>query len=403
MLALLVTLLARTALAADDAPLPMDFRSADGNYQLKLAGYVQPELRMFLGENPYSTNEFIIRRARIGFEGTLYQHVDARILIDAGGSKFTLFDAYVEGRVSPALKLRIGKFKSPLGLERLQKEATTTFIELSLVTNLMPSRDLGVQLSGDLFDGKLSYALGLFDGVPGGANVENDGDDLKEGAARVFFQPLKGAEGWRALSGLGFGVAGTYGVRRGTAANPELSSYKSSGQATTFSYAAASGTRSAAVANGAHWLVTPQLYWSVGPVGLMVELAWDSQEVGRDETQARVGTRAWQASASWVVTGGKASYSGVVTREPLNFEAGTWGELEVAARYESLAVDAVAFDAGLASASSVRAMDGFLVGVCWYPNRWLRVLLDFVHTRYTTVLQPRPAESALLSRVQLTF
>ena len=108
-----------------------------------------------------------------------------------------------------ALQLRAGKFKTPVGLEQLQVDRDTWFNERSLVTDLVPNRDLGFQLWGDIAGGALSYAVGVFNGVGDARNSSNaDFEDHREVAARLFVQPFK-KSGAAALQGLGFGVAGT--------------------------------------------------------------------------------------------------------------------------------------------------------------------------------------------------
>ena len=74
-----------------------------------------------------------------------------------------------------ALQLKFGKFKSPVGLELLQSDSWTFFNERSIVTNLVPNRDLGVQAAGDVFGNTLNYTVRVFNGVPDAANSGNAG------------------------------------------------------------------------------------------------------------------------------------------------------------------------------------------------------------------------------------
>ena len=88
-------------------------------------------------------------------------------------------------------------------MEQLQSDAYLYFNERSLVTDLVPNRDLGVELHGDLFGGAASYAAGILDGVPdyNGTTANTDSDNDKAFAGRIFFQPWKttdvdGCAGW---------------------------------------------------------------------------------------------------------------------------------------------------------------------------------------------------------------
>src|SRR5205823_3707158 len=104
------------------------------------------------------------------------------------------------------------KFKEPVGLERLQSGANLLFVERGLPTQLVPNRDVGVQLHGELFDGAVNYAAGLFNGVQDSGSGDSDvgSDDHKDVAARLFAQPFKKSKPGP-LQGLGFGLGGSWG------------------------------------------------------------------------------------------------------------------------------------------------------------------------------------------------
>ena len=124
--------LARPGLAQDSPPPSqppivtsgpdgLAVRSADGASSLRLRGYLQTDGRLFIAEEAVSNNDtFLIRRARPVLEGTVYGRFDFKLMPDFGQGQSVLYDAYVDVRFIPALKLRAGKFKPPIGLERLQ-------------------------------------------------------------------------------------------------------------------------------------------------------------------------------------------------------------------------------------------------------------------------------------------
>ncbi len=130
-----------------------------------LKGVLQLDNRTFFNDGLNRGNDgFLLRRARPIFQGTLYKDFDFQFTPDFGGSAVTIFDAYGNYRYAPWLQVRAGKFKVPVGLEQLQSDPVTSFNERSLVNNLVPNRDLGVQLWGDIKGGVLSYAAGVFNG-----------------------------------------------------------------------------------------------------------------------------------------------------------------------------------------------------------------------------------------------
>jgi phosphate-selective porin OprO/OprP len=179
------------------------FSSADSNFVATLHGLVQVDSRTFRHDNNVPGNDSILlRRARPIFSGTVFHDFDFQFTPEFGNgtpgaaSAATtpgIYDAYVNYRYSPALQFQAGKFKPPVGLEYLQSDSFVFFNERSLATDLIPGRDLGFELHGDLHGGVLSYAVGIFNGVGDGQkNTSNTAfQDDRELDARLIVQPFK--------------------------------------------------------------------------------------------------------------------------------------------------------------------------------------------------------------------
>jgi phosphate-selective porin OprO/OprP len=216
------------------------FSSADSNFVTQIHGLVQLDHRAFYqADNIKGTDGFLLRRARPIFSGTVFRDFDYNFTPDFGGSTVQIQDAYLTCRFAPEFQVQAGKFKSPVGLEHLQSDPVTSFNERSLVGNLVPNRDLGVALKGDLNGGTVSYALALFNGAPdySGTTVNASSQDDKAFVGRVFFQPWKNTD-LSALRGLGFGVAGSYEIDNPNtnSATGLTSGYTTDGQQKFFSY-----------------------------------------------------------------------------------------------------------------------------------------------------------------------
>src|SRR2546427_3462262 len=141
----------RTRTTVNASPEGFFVRSADGNWRLRVGGYLQADGRYYLADQEATgTTGLLIRRARPLVEGTVYQYFDFRIMPDFGTGQPTIYEAYLEARIRPAFALRAGKFKPPVGLERLQSATDLRFVERGFPTNLVPNRDMGMQVSGDL-------------------------------------------------------------------------------------------------------------------------------------------------------------------------------------------------------------------------------------------------------------
>src|SRR5664280_167107 len=256
-------------------PSGLSAASADTNFVFSLHGVLQVDNRTFFGDHGIQGNDsFLLRRARPIFEGTVYRDFDFLFVPDFGGTSVQIFDAYMNYRYKPWLQLRAGKFKVPVGLEQLQSDRNTLFNERGLPTDLVPNRDLGFQLWGDIDEGTLSYAVGVFNGVGDARNTSNaDFEDHREFAGRLFAQPFK-TSSLEVLQGLGMGVAGTWGnISSNATGLPSttggtLGGYTTDGQQQFFAY---NPTNGAVVANGTHWRISPQGYYSYGPLFVMGE------------------------------------------------------------------------------------------------------------------------------------
>jgi phosphate-selective porin OprO and OprP len=377
-------------------------KSADGGFKLKFSGLLQFDARFYADDKTGAlADQFLVRRARPIFEGTINKYADFKITPDFGGGTMTLQDTYLEFTYVPKAKLRFGKFKVPVGLERLQPTAQIVFVENALPTALTANYDTGIMLNGDILKETVNYAVAMVNGTADGASGDGDAADSKDYVARVFVSPFKnGSIG--ALKELGLGAAGSTGIQKGTASSPGLATYKTSGQQTFFSY------RSDVVANGVRKRVSPQLYWYPSNVGFMAEYVYSSQEVKRATTTTTttpLANTAWQVAANWVVTGELPTYKGFRPRRIFNPAEGNWGALELAARYGQLAVDKDAFTRYADPARSAQKARNWSGAVNWYLNANLKWMSDFEYTRFSKgdASGDRPIERAILSRVQLSF
>jgi phosphate-selective porin OprO/OprP len=339
---------------------------------------------------------------------------DFRFTPDFAPSTPTIFDAYGNYRYEPWVQLRAGKFKTPEGLEQLQEDVYTSFNERSLVTDLVPNRDVGLQLWGDINGGVLSYAVGIFNGVGDAQNSGNAAfENEVEFAGRLFAQPFKNSD-ITALQGLGFGVAGT--SQNGTSNLKDLPAttggtspgYTTDGQQQFFAY------NTNAIANGEHWRLSPQGCYYYGPLSLMGEYAISDQGVRNTTTgaSAYLQNTAWEISGGWVLTGENASFAGVTPLHPFDPHNGQWGALQLVGRYEELNIDHAAFPAFANLTRSASAAQAWSAGLNWYLNKNIRVNGSFSHTTFTggggpgttaPAIVTRQPENVFFTRIQLSF
>jgi len=376
--------------------------SADKNFELRLRGVLQADGRFGFDDDDGTFNDkFLLRRVRPIIEGTLYKNYGFRITPDFGNGSAVVQDAYVEANFLPEVKLRAGKFKGPVGLERLQSATDIRFVERGFPTNLVPNRDVGLQVSGDLFGNTLAYAVGVFNGASDGGSNDEDISDSKDFEGRVFATPLRNHFG--PFQNLGFGFASTYGDTNGSG---DLGKYKTPGQQTFFSYRSSSTPTAAntTVADGPRYRLAPQANWYYRQFGLLGEYVLSSQKVRLDAASKTLGNQAWQIAGSWILTGEENSYKGVTPSSPFSIANGTWGAWELTARYGQLTVDEDAFPIFADPDKSASEADSWGLGLNWYLNRNVRLEANYEQTYFDGGRKDgtdRDDEQAFLTRLQL--
>jgi phosphate-selective porin OprO/OprP len=226
---------------------------------------------------------------------------------------------------------------------------------------------------------------------------------------RLFFQPFLN-KNIAPLKNLGFGAGGSVGTHSGGA----LTTYKTPGQQTFFTYANVAP-------NGDNYRIDPQAYWFWGPFGLMGEYVLSSQKFTTTKAGMppleRFNNTAWQVQASYFLTGEENSFKATSLKHVIPWHRfapgdGGWGAFEVVARIQRLSLDNNAFQKyganTFATAGSAQAATSWGVGLNWYLNANLKLNVDYESTTFSGGTQAAGAtssapEHAILSRVQFSF
>lgn len=380
-------------------------KSADGAFSFSPHMNIQADARLFASGAPQAgASTFAPFKVRPTFEGVLFTGFSFRIMPDFGNGTTTLQDAYIDSTVRPWLKVRAGKYKGPVGLERLVADTDVEFYERSLPTNLVPNRDVGFELFGEPWGGVVTYAGGIFNGVADGGSADLDADNHHEFEGRVFAHPFRKTS-LTPVQGFGLGLAGTSGRETGTATSPIVAGYKTSAQQTFFRYRSDGTAAGTVVADGEHWRISPQAYYYWGPFGAWSEYVLSSQPVKRGSVRREFMNAAWQVAASYVLTGEKASYKAVSPAHAIDLRSGNWGAFEVLARFSELHVDKSAFPFFADPLSSASGAKQWTVGLNWYANKNMKFVFNYEQTGFQQIAGgvKRKDEKVLLERLQLAF
>lgn len=378
-------------------PTGLLFSTRDGANILRAHGYIQADDRLFFSSlRGQDFDVFLFRRIRPIFEGTVFGAIDFRFMPDFGQYNPQIQEAYVEWKTFPLAKLRIGKFKEPIGLEVDRSDRDLTFPERSLVSDLLPLRYMGLQLGGSALSNSVSYAVGYFNGSNDGTNGSFQWIPANEIAGRLFLLPFA-RSGLHSIRNLGVGIGASLANQHGT-----IAELRTVGQSTFFKYSA--GT----LANGRHTRISPQAYYFAGSIGILGEYAVSTQDVAGNGKTQELRNRGWQLSASVVLTGEKNTYGGVRPRRNFDPARGIrhLGAFEVAVRYAQLAIDRDAFPLFASPNTAAQQARERAVGLNWYLNAYLKLTADYEHTAFKMAaaqVVPLPGEDLLVSRVQLAF
>jgi phosphate-selective porin OprO/OprP len=374
-------------------------QSPSGDYRLQFGVLLQVDGRFDPGDDDRElVDTFALRRVRPQLRGRIAQRFEFFLNPDFAGGTLVLQDAYVDTRFSPAFIVRLGKGKTPFGLERLTSAGTLVFVERGLPTLLVPNRDVGVQVFGEIPGGIVSYAAAVLNGVADGGSGDVDTNDGKDLVGRIVIRPFGPAstiaDKPRPASGLTIAVAGTTGNQTGTLATIRTPSLLR----TFLSYAGAT-------ADGRLNRYSPQASYYFKRLGAIAEYVHTNVPMRKATVRREISHEAWQIAGSFVLTrGDSVTEGGVRPLHNFDFGNGHLGALQVAARYHALFADEQVVALGLATAGSSREAKAWTLGLNWYLNPNFRYLLNFERIDFdASDIAARQAENAIAFRAQVNF
>jgi len=139
---------------------------------------------------------------------------------------------------------------------------------------------------------------------------------------------------------------------------------------------------------------------------VLAEWIKEYQELANGSGSGAVNNSAGHVTAS-IVIGGDMTYEGVKPKHAVDAAAGTWGALEIAAKYNWLDTDNLAFTPATIAdpTKSVTEAKGFGFALNWQLSRNIKLSSNYEQTSFTGGLKGgnRATEKLSISRFQISF
>jgi phosphate-selective porin OprO/OprP len=382
----------------------------DQNFSLKIGGRVDADMRFYNSDHP-ENNQFFVNRARIYLSGTLFKYYEFKIEPDFGKGTSELKDGFINVNYVPYAQFKVGQFKEPFSLERLASSNYMDFVERSLpVDNLTPDRDQGIMIHGSYAPFGLHYGLGIFNGVR--AN-ESDVDDHKDVAMRIGLTPFYKQKSIL-LKGLYVGLSTTYGEQEMTYPDDE-DAFWSKGKLETAGDTKFFQFTNGVKHDGSRQRLGTEFAWVVGPLSIKGEwMRLDLDDLKNPAGESHdLSMSGEYISLAYFLTGetqqfdpAQAVFKRTKPNKIFDPKNGTWGGVQLLARYERLGLSDGFFDHGYANpAKYTDCAKGFTLGLNWYLNEMVRVMLNYNHIEFDDyVLEADDDnEDVFLARFHLEF
>lgn len=394
----LIGLLLAGGLRADEAldvtwKNGLRFTSADESFEFRPRLFVQLDATAFAdeesanaalaaaaeeGETPDQLeNGAEVRRARTGFEGTLYNTLGFEVIYDFAGDQAEPVDVYVALLQLPVVgTLRVGHQREPFS--RLQGgSANYIFLEKGLQDALVPDRNLGLRVLQNAAGDRVAWSAGAyFDTDKAGATTDGDAYDL---VARVSGLPWYEPDRGRLLH-----LGAAYAYRRPPEGAFDFGARPDAHLAPTLV------GRDDIPADAAD-LYGAEAALVLGPLSFLGEYVRANLDAASDAT-----LDGFYATASYFLTGETRGYDleegklgGVKPRR--NYGAGGGGAWELTARVSAVDLNDGAVQQG--------ELQDLTLALNWYLNPNVKCLLNYVRAD----ADERGEVDIVQGRVQLSF
>jgi phosphate-selective porin OprO and OprP len=186
----------------------------DGEFKLEIHYESQVEGRIWdpNGANPPNSgvSGLYLPRQRIFFDGDITKKVEYEFAINRGLNNINILNAFLNFHIDDRFEVRVGRFFTPFSYDQY---AVSNYWLLTperslFTTNLSPNRQFGVMGWGYLFDQRLDYSAGVFNGSRNSfENVDNNMDFV----GFINMRPFQESEKLTALKYWNVGTSVAFG------------------------------------------------------------------------------------------------------------------------------------------------------------------------------------------------
>ncbi len=379
--------------------------TTDDEIELRIRAMSQVDSRVYQQRNQSPVSGGIFNpRSRIYFEGQFSKPIKYEFSFQNFYDTVQLLDAYLDFSYDPRFAVRIGRYKNPHTYEFYRIHIWDLLApERSLfANNFEANRRFGVMAHGDLFQNRVEYAVGSFNGARNSFQEFNNSQDV---SAFLNFKPFYNNEG-SFLRDLQVGGSVDAG-NENNPLNPAVLKLSTSPSGVALSSNSAVNTANVPflafnnnvreLGERALWELHVAYYYK----GLTLLAAWDSgfQNYGfgsgtATSPQVKVPTSGYFVQAGYIVTGETIRDRTLIDPlRPFDLRKGRFGlgALELTARFSELELGKQVFTGGLADPNLwTRQAQMTDVGFNWYLNKFVKVYFDWEHGVFGTPVQYRP-------------
>jgi len=351
--------------------------SEDKKFKLKFGGRIQAdgayigadqeiEDALAAAGDPKETGwgtEF--RRARLFFEGTVYEDIFFKAQYDFAGGEAAFKDVYVRVQNIPYIgSTWIGHYKEPASLEELTSSKYITFLERGLPNVFAPSRNMGVEFFNNAFDERLYWAIGGFQQADDFGDSFNDFSDWNL-TLRVAGRPwLRGEDKFVHL-----GLSYSHGFRNEDEAGAAVRYRQRPETHLSTNRLVDTGN----ILTDDVDLINPEVALVYGPFSFQGEYFYNKLNSSVENDPTFTG---WYAYVSYFVTKGDHrgykgwSFDRVKPQKNFSIKGGGIGAVELALRYSTLDLNDEAIRGG--------KENDWTLGVNWYLTPNTRLAFNYV-------------------------